>query len=110
MSDNVMALAEKDKRIVAITPAMPVGSKLTKFQQQLPDRFFDVGIAEQHAVTMAGGLLLTGCCLMSPSIRHLCSVPMTRFSMILTVRICMLFLVLIAQDSSVLMEKHTRGI
>lgn len=60
MSDNVMALAEKDKRIVAITPAMPVGSKLTKFQQQLPDQFFDVGIAEQHAVTMAGGLAANG--------------------------------------------------
>ncbi len=60
MSDNVMALAEKDTRIVAITPAMPVGSKLTKFQQQLPDQFFDVGIAEQHAVTMAGGLAANG--------------------------------------------------
>ncbi|GGB05046.1 1-deoxy-D-xylulose-5-phosphate synthase [Macrococcus hajekii] len=60
MSDNVMSLAEKDKRIVAITPAMPVGSKLTKFQQQLPDQFFDVGIAEQHAVTMAGGLAANG--------------------------------------------------
>ncbi|TDM04323.1 1-deoxy-D-xylulose-5-phosphate synthase [Macrococcus carouselicus] len=60
MSDSVMALAESDRRIVAITPAMPVGSKLTKFQQQLPDQFFDVGIAEQHAVTMAGGLAANG--------------------------------------------------
>lgn len=60
MSDAVMNLALNDKRIVAITPAMPVGSKLTKFQQQLPNQFFDVGIAEQHAVTMAGGLAASG--------------------------------------------------
>ncbi|MCY1028497.1 transketolase C-terminal domain-containing protein, partial [Mammaliicoccus sciuri] len=43
-----------------ITPAMPVGSKLTKFQQTLPEQFFDVGIAEQHAVTMAAGLATQG--------------------------------------------------
>ncbi|TDM13164.1 1-deoxy-D-xylulose-5-phosphate synthase [Macrococcus lamae] len=60
MSDAVLELAREDKRIVAITPAMPVGSKLTKFQQELPDQFFDVGIAEQHAVTMAGGLAANG--------------------------------------------------
>lgn len=60
MSDAVMNLAKNDRRIVAITPAMPVGSKLTKFQKELPDQFFDVGIAEQHAVTMAGGLAANG--------------------------------------------------
>lgn len=59
-SDTVQSFAEKDKHIVAITPAMPVGSKLTKFQAELPDQFFDVGIAEQHAVTMAGGLAANG--------------------------------------------------
>lgn len=60
MSNSVLARAEKDERIVALTPAMPVGSKLTKFQNTLPERFFDVGIAEQHAVTMAGGLAASG--------------------------------------------------
>jgi len=56
ISDAVLKLARKDKRIVAITPAMPVGSQLLDFAKELPDRFFDVGIAEQHAVTMAAGL------------------------------------------------------
>lgn len=56
MSNQVLEYAKQDKRVVAITPAMPVGAKLTKFQQELPDQFFDVGIAEQHAVTMAAGL------------------------------------------------------
>lgn len=60
MSDEVLAYAQQDKRIVAITPAMPVGSKLTKFQQTLPEQFVDVGIAEQHAVTMAAGLATQG--------------------------------------------------
>src|SRR5699024_8823395 len=52
--------ALKDEKIVALTPAMPVGSKLTKFQNELPDRLFDVGIAEQHAVTMSAGLAAAG--------------------------------------------------
>jgi len=56
VSETVRKLARKDKRIVAITPAMPVGSKLEKFAEEFPDRFFDVGIAEQHAATMAAGL------------------------------------------------------
>lgn len=60
MSNQVLEYAKQDKRVVAITPAMPVGSKLTKFQQELPDQFFDVGIAEQHAVTMAAGLATQG--------------------------------------------------
>lgn len=60
MSNTVLEHAKKDDRIVALTPAMPVGSKLTKFQNELPERFFDVGIAEQHALTMAGGLAAAG--------------------------------------------------
>ncbi|MFC3882859.1 1-deoxy-D-xylulose-5-phosphate synthase [Bacillus songklensis] len=56
VSDTVLKLAREDERIVAITPAMPVGSKLEKFQQEFPDRMYDVGIAEQHAATMAAGL------------------------------------------------------
>jgi 1-deoxy-D-xylulose-5-phosphate synthase len=56
VSETVRRLAREDDRIVAITPAMPVGSKLEAFAQEFPDRMFDVGIAEQHATTMAAGL------------------------------------------------------
>ncbi|WP_445493148.1 1-deoxy-D-xylulose-5-phosphate synthase [Niallia sp. 03133] len=56
VSDTVLRLARKDERIVAITPAMPVGSKLESFAKEFPDRMLDVGIAEQHAVTLAAGL------------------------------------------------------
>ena len=52
--------AEADSRIVAITAAMPAGTGLDKFQKRFPDRFFDVGIAEQHAVTFAAGLAAGG--------------------------------------------------
>lgn len=56
VSDTVLKLAREDERIVAITPAMPVGSKLEHFAEEFPDRMLDVGIAEQHAVTLAAGL------------------------------------------------------
>ena len=56
VSETVRKLARKDKRIVAITPAMPVGSKLEGFASEFPERFYDVGIAEQHAATFAAGL------------------------------------------------------
>ena len=52
--------AAADSRLVAITPAMREGSGLVEFEQQFPDRYFDVGIAEQHAVTFAGGLACEG--------------------------------------------------
>lgn len=57
---TLVELAEKDKRIVAITAAMPDGTGVTGFAQRFPDRFFDVGIAEQHAVTFAAGLATQG--------------------------------------------------
>ncbi len=53
-------LADEDERIVAITAAMPDGTGLTGFAHQHPERFFDVGIAEQHAVTFAAGLACNG--------------------------------------------------
>lgn len=56
VSETVRKLAREDERIVAITPAMPVGSKLEGFASEFPDRMFDVGIAEQHAATVAAGL------------------------------------------------------
>ncbi|MBO5636977.1 MAG: 1-deoxy-D-xylulose-5-phosphate synthase [Acidaminococcaceae bacterium] len=57
---TLVELAEKDKRIVAITAAMPDGTGVTGFAQRFPERFFDVGIAEQHAVTFAAGLATQG--------------------------------------------------
>ncbi len=59
-SDTIMELAEKNEKLVAITAAMPNGTGLTKFMRQYPDRFFDVGIAEEHAVTYAAGLASGG--------------------------------------------------
>ena len=56
ISETLLKLAKKDKKITAITAAMPSGTGLDKFQELYPDRFFDVGIAEQHAVTFAGGM------------------------------------------------------
>lgn len=53
-------MAREDGRIVAITPAMPVGSKLEGFAKEFPDRMFDVGIAEQHAATMAAAMAMQG--------------------------------------------------
>jgi 1-deoxy-D-xylulose-5-phosphate synthase len=54
-------MAEKDKNLVGITPAMSEGSGMAKFAEQFPDRYFDVGIAEQHALTFAAGLACDGC-------------------------------------------------
>ena len=59
-SEELVTLAEKDPRIVAITAAMPDGTGLARFREQFPERFFDVGIAEGHAVTFAAGLASAG--------------------------------------------------
>ena len=56
VSDTLLKLAKKDNKIVAITAAMPSGTGLDKFKEIFPNRFFDVGIAEQHAVTFSGGM------------------------------------------------------
>ncbi|MDW7773461.1 MAG: 1-deoxy-D-xylulose-5-phosphate synthase [Desulfobulbaceae bacterium] len=53
-------LARQNTKVAAITAAMPAGTGLTQFSEQFPDRFFDVGIAEQHAVTFAAGLAMEG--------------------------------------------------
>jgi 1-deoxy-D-xylulose-5-phosphate synthase len=58
--DTMIALAERDIRIVCISAAMPEGTGLSRFAGRFPQRFFDVGIAEQHAVTFAAGLALEG--------------------------------------------------
>ncbi len=59
-SEALVKNAEADENIVAITAAMPNGTGLLEFKKRFPDRFFDVGIAEQHAVTFAAGLALGG--------------------------------------------------
>ncbi|WP_209400798.1 1-deoxy-D-xylulose-5-phosphate synthase [Pseudozobellia sp. WGM2] len=57
---TLVELAQKNPKIVGITPAMPTGSSLKFMMEQIPDRAFDVGIAEQHAVTMAAGMAAEG--------------------------------------------------
>lgn len=59
-ADTLIELAKKDARIYGITAAMPSGTGLLKMMQEMPDRCFDVGIAEQHAVTFAAGLATQG--------------------------------------------------
>ncbi len=57
---TLLALAESDKNVLAVTAAMPEGTGLAAFSDKFPDRFFDVGIAEQHGVTFAAGLATEG--------------------------------------------------
>ena len=59
-SDAIVSAARKDDRIMAITAAMPEGTGLDSFAEEFPDRFYDVGIAEQHGVTFAAGLATRG--------------------------------------------------
>jgi len=58
--DTIVRLAKKNKKIVAITAGMCLGTGLKKFREEIPERFFDVGITEQHAVTMAAALAIEG--------------------------------------------------
>ncbi|HTS54999.1 MAG TPA: 1-deoxy-D-xylulose-5-phosphate synthase [Burkholderiales bacterium] len=58
--DWLCDMAARDQRLIAITPAMREGSGLVRYSQEFPDRYFDVGIAEQHAVTFAAGLACEG--------------------------------------------------
>ena len=58
--ETLLELAESDERVVGITPAMPTGSSLNIMMQKFPDRVFDVGIAEQHAVSFSAGLAASG--------------------------------------------------
>jgi len=57
---EIVKLAEKEHRLVAITAAMPDGTRLNEFLKEYPERYFDVGIAEQHAVTFAAGIAING--------------------------------------------------
>lgn len=60
LGDTLISLAEKDNKVVAITAAMPEGTGLSKYKEKFRNRFFDVGIAEQHGVTLAAGLASNG--------------------------------------------------
>lgn len=60
LSDELIRLAEDDKNIVAVTAAMGVGTGLSDFAERFPDRYFDVGIAEAHALTFSAGLAAAG--------------------------------------------------
>jgi 1-deoxy-D-xylulose-5-phosphate synthase len=57
---TMVKLAEKDKKVIAVTAAMPEGTGLVEFSQRFPTRFYDVGIAEQHGVTFAAGMATEG--------------------------------------------------
>ncbi len=59
-SDAIIRLAEQDRKVVAITAAMPDGTGLEEFARRFPERFYDVGIAEQHGITFAAGLSTQG--------------------------------------------------
>lgn len=59
-AEELCSIAEENEKVVAITAAMASGTGLNKFKESFPERFFDVGIAEQHAVTMAAGMALAG--------------------------------------------------
>jgi 1-deoxy-D-xylulose-5-phosphate synthase len=61
-ANTLVSIAEKDSSVVGITAAMEEGTGLKKLHQRFPERYFDVGIAEQHAVTFAGGLAVGGIC------------------------------------------------
>ena len=59
-ADTLVGLGQDDRSVVAITAAMPGGTGIDKFGERFPSRTFDVGIAEQHAVTFAAGLAVEG--------------------------------------------------
>lgn len=61
-SDTMLKMAQEDLRVVGISAAMPSGTGLAAMAEEYPDRFFDVGIAEEHAVTFAAGLAIGGMC------------------------------------------------
>lgn len=93
--NTMVDLAENDPKICAITAAMPGGTGLLEFKQKYPDRMFDVGIAEEHAVSMAGGLAKQG---MTPVVALYSTFLQRSYDMILQ-DICMLKLpVILAID------------
>lgn len=74
---ELVRLAEEDSRICAVTAAMEHGTGLHHFARKFPNRYYDVGIAEQHAVTFSAGLASMGELLYLQCTLPFCSVPMT---------------------------------
>jgi transketolase C-terminal domain/subunit len=103
-------MARRDPRVVAITAAMPDGTGLMEFKKRFPDRFFDVGIAEQHAVTMAAGLASpAGSARMSLYTLHFFSGHTIKYCMMYAYRTFPLYLLLTGQVLSVKTGKPIRG-
>ncbi len=102
-------MAREDGRIVAITPAMPVGSKLEGFAKEFPDRMFDVGIAEQHAATMAAAMAMQG---MKPFLAIYSTFLQRAYDQVVH-DICRqnanVFIELTVQDSLAQMERHIKA-
>lgn len=69
-------MAVQDDKLMAITPAMREGSGMVRFSKEYPNQYFDVAIAEQHAVTLATGMAIGGYHPLLPSIQLSCSVVM----------------------------------
>ena len=83
----LVRLAKENPKIVGITAAMGSGTGIDKLQRELPERTYDVGIAEQHAVTFAAGMATEGTCRWWRSIRLFSSAATTKFSMMSVCRI-----------------------
>ncbi len=81
-------MAERDPKIIGITPAMREGSGLVEYSKRFPDRYFDVAIAEQHAVTFAAGLAAKASSPSSRSTRRFCSAPTISSSTMWRCRSC----------------------
>ncbi len=105
--DWLCETAAKDSKLMAITPAMREGSGMVEFSRKFPDRYFDVAIAEQHAVTFAAGWRLAA---ISPSWRSTllsCNAPTIRLSMTSLSRNCRSCSPSIAPVSLARMDKRT---
>ena len=76
--ETIVELAELNPKIVGVTPAMPSGCSLNIMMEKMPERSFDVGIAEQHAVTFLLAWPNKGWCHSAIFIQHLCKGLMTR--------------------------------
>src|SRR5205085_1891989 len=59
-ADHMIEIAKADKRVIALTAAMPDGTGLSKFEKEIPDRYYDTGICESHLTAMAAGMAKSG--------------------------------------------------
>ena len=98
-ANTLVKLADKDDRVVAITAAMPNGTGLDLFRPHHPKRYFDVGIAEEHAVIFAAGMATRGCARSARSTRRSCSGHSIRLCTMSRCKSCRWFFAWIAPDS-----------